>query len=321
MKITFKQMLSESKTSSYLDEVQKYLDAGEIMKPVFEKLKYDINHMLYKLGDEYVRKNLLSIDYDKRQNMDDFDAVYYGFPRSLNELLSFRNKLKKIKKEFPNSTLVSDAEKYMLEHVALAEKMKELKNKIVTVSQKREVIKKEKEVIKQKQFADASSLVNTLLEFIDEYCERAFKIAGEQYDNSMKQLEEKNWDLDLFAPEPNSKMSRAAYQSANRKRYYFMSLTDKGEGEGIRKPSATKKKKFQDDSKKAAHDDYMAWIYKMTDKIGRPVIKSKIVGDPWTGSKLYVTTDDNKEQVWKTQMIINRSKYDKLFNQFPSRKV
>lgn len=306
--------------TEYLETIQKYLDSGEIVKPEFERLKYDINHFIKRLGDDYVNKNLLSITDPNRNEREDFNEVYYGFPRATNELISFRNKLKRIKKQFPTSELVLDAEKFMLEYVELADKMKELKEKIVTTTQKRQEVKQAKEVVKMKMFNDASSLTNTLMEFIDEYVARAGKMASEQYDNDMERLKAANWDLNVFAPAPNYKMSTSAYQAAKRKRDYFMSLTDEGDGKGIRKASAAKKKKFKEDNERNARADYMAWIHKMVEKIGRPVIKSKVTGNPWTGSTLTVTTDDDKEQVWHTQMIINRSKYGTLFNQFPSRK-
>lgn len=43
-------------------------------------------------------------------------------------------------------------------------------------------------------------------------------------------------------------------------------------------------------------------------------------GNIWTGTTLMVTTNDGEEQIWNTQMIINFSKYQKMFNQFPSRR-
>lgn len=51
------------------------------------------------------------------------------------------------------------------------------------------------------------------------------------------------------------------------------------------------------------------------------MIEADMTGNPWHGSTLHVTCVDGEKQSWNTQMIINQSKYQKLFNQFPSRGV
>jgi hypothetical protein len=88
----------------------------------------------------------------------------------------------------------------------------------------------------------------------------------------------------------------------------------------IRKPSEAKLEKYVKANVDAAHQDYMAWVNKMTKKIGKGVKRAHISGSPWTGSTLDVTTNDGEEQIWTTHMIINYSKYNKAFNQFPSRR-
>ena len=58
----------------------------------------------------------------------------------------------------------------------------------------------------------------------------------------------------------------------------------------------------------------------MITKIGKPVTNAKMAGNIWTNAVLTVTTNDGEEQVWNTKMILNFSKYQKMFNQFPSRR-
>jgi D-xylose transport system substrate-binding protein len=72
--------------------------------------------------------------------------------------------------------------------------------------------------------------------------------------------------------------------------------------------------------KKGAEDAYRNFMEKMIQKIGKPVVGAKMTGSIWTNAVLTVTTEDNEEQVWHTQMILNFSKYQKMFNQFPSRR-
>jgi hypothetical protein len=69
-----------------------------------------------------------------------------------------------------------------------------------------------------------------------------------------------------------------------------------------------------------AEDAYRGFMQKMIEKIGKPVIDAKMTGSIWTNAVLTVTTDDGDQQVWSTKMIINFSKYNKMFNQFPSRR-
>lgn len=47
----------------------------------------------------------------------------------------------------------------------------------------------------------------------------------------------------------------------------------------------------------------------------------KEAGSPWIDSTITIKTNDNEVNVWHTKMIINQSKYGKLFNQFPTRKA
>ena len=72
---------------------------------------------------------------------------------------------------------------------------------------------------------------------------------------------------------------------------------------------------------KGAEEAYRSFMAKMIQKIGKPVIDAKMTGNIWTNALLHVTTDDGEQQTWKTQMILNFSKYNKMFNQFPSRRV
>ena len=99
-------------------------------------------------------------------------------------------------------------------------------------------------------------------------------------------------------------------------------MTDAADERGIiRKESAQKRGEYILKRRDEARAYYMAWIYKMIQKIGNPVVKADMTGDPWIRSTIVVFCQNGMKQVWTTTMIINRSKYDNLFNQFPSRRV
>lgn len=68
-----------------------------------------------------------------------------------------------------------------------------------------------------------------------------------------------------------------------------------------------------------ANDDVDAFIAKMVTYIGE-VETAELTGQLWAYSNLTVTKDGEK-QVHRTRCIINVSKYGKLFNQWPTRRI
>ena len=65
MKTSFSQYLAEA--ISNIDDAKKtisdYFDKGEIVKPEYERVKYDINHIFRKKGDDFVNKVLLAMGH------------------------------------------------------------------------------------------------------------------------------------------------------------------------------------------------------------------------------------------------------------------
>ena len=70
---------------------------------------------------------------------------------------------------------------------------------------------------------------------------------------------------------------------------------------------------------KEAAQGFEAYIKKLESKVGK-YDSVDYFGDLFSFSVLKVTKDGVSES-WKTQMIMNVSKYGKLFNQYPTRKV
>lgn len=82
------------------------------------------------------------------------------------------------------------------------------------------------------------------------------------------------------------------------------------------------KLKEVEDAVYMAEQQFRAYADKLEYKVGA-VTKATltIVAGVWGESFLYVTTAAGNEEVWKTQTIVNRSKLDKLFYQWPTRKL
>ena len=302
------------------DKINTFTKIGEITKRDYDDLKYNLNRAIEKATNPIKEKFL----YGKGRELDEIDPALgelaWHIPSSYIEIASLKNHLKKAKGiDHPIVTVLQD---FYDKNIKMVEDFKALKDKIVTAAQKRQEVKAAKAVENKKKFTDSASLVNELMKDIEEYEQKAFDVAGEQYEYWMSVLEKADWDLNVAAPSPESKMEKGAYTYAQQRRERLRSMSDyvSAKETNIRKASPSKKSAFQVASKQAAHDSYIAWIDKMIDKIGSPVAKAEAKGNPWTGSTLKVITIDGDEQVWNTQMIINRSKYDALFNQFPSRR-
>lgn len=249
----------------------------------------------------------------------------YDIPRSIRDVTALKNKLKKVKstsgQKHPFFKALSE---YYEKRIGLAEKMNELKTKVVKVSVKRAQKKAETEKVYKQTFNDSTTLVKVLEQHIEEYVARAEKMATGQWNYLMSELNENDWDITKVAPRPKPTMGREAYKAAQSKNSLFMSITDDaddGQNRGLRKNSPAKKKEFIERAMKASRESYMAWVRKMIEKIGGAVKSAKMVGSPWTGATLGIVKQDGETQTWNAKMIINRSKYNTLFNQFPTRRT
>jgi hypothetical protein len=77
---------------------------------------------------------------------------------------------------------------------------------------------------------------------------------------------------------------------------------------------------FIKEARRNAAHQYESFICKLEDKIGSHSAATLDGSHVWGYSILTVTTPEGVQR-WKTQTIINMSKLDKLFNQYPTRKV
>lgn len=303
-------------------EVDRYLEAGEIVKPEYEHLKSQIDRAIEKAAEEISRKHSWGKGAELHATGDEaLLQLSYGVPLRATEVLSLKNKLAKVK--LKDHGLYKDSLAFYEKYKALAEKLKELKTKVVTTTKKREEKKANDAKILQQKFSDSSSLVKVLKKHLEEYVDRAGEMTADQFEGWIAELKKHDWDLDKIAPRPKTTASREDYRSAQHKRNFFQSISDQdesGRDNSKRKFSAKKKEAFIEQSRAAARASYLAWVAKMINKIGKSVESAKMVGNPWSGSTLKVVTHDGETQTWLTKMILNKSKYDKLFNQFPSRR-
>lgn len=75
------------------------------------------------------------------------------------------------------------------------------------------------------------------------------------------------------------------------------------------------------EAREMAAIDYDSFIIKLVGKVGKCVDATIEGSHIWGYSFLTVTKEDGSKEVWKTQTILNFSKYGLPFNQWPSRKM
>lgn len=245
-----------------------------------------------------------------------FQDLYYSTPDTIPSFKSFGKKLDKFKgadREDPVFKAYLAAWESMKARV---EEVDAMKDGVVSATTQREV-KKTAEVAKiQKYVKDNGALINVLNSNREEYKREAADRAAKQYDYYAEKLKAAGYNLDVAAPAPGSRIGREAYMMMKAKRDALVRASG-----GTGKPSEAFKARHIQSAVLAAEESFDAWVAKMVQKIGKDVQAAAMTGNPWTGSILRVETTGGEKQTWRTQMIINFSKYGKIFNQFPSRQM
>jgi hypothetical protein len=308
--LSFKQFIIEEERDRYgrrvepLDAIHADLDHhianGEIVKPEFNRIKERVNMRVGEHDGDKLRDVHLAGLRDPVST-----DIYYNVPYGAHQLKSFEKKIKKMDQTHP---MVQAANQYVEQLKPMCDKLEQLKGMVVTTAKKREEKKRAEVQQMQKRFSDSSSLISVLTQHKDAFVENAKKQAGEMHDEKRQEIERAG-GLDNIAPRPDYKrMGHIGYKQARAKRARYEYF------------DRTPRENHVESEGKAADASYMAWVDKMTQKIGKPVEHAEMQGSPWN-SHITIRAKDGEEQRWNTQMIINRSKYNNLFHQFPSRRL
>lgn len=159
----------------------------------------------------------------------------------------------------------------------------------------------------------------------------AEKYARQLVERIGKDLEAADWNMETAAPYPNGNMSRPQYMTMINKRRLFDRVTtsDEKRMKGIiRRPGAphfvvvdsASVERFVVEARKDAAAQYDAFVAKLTFKIG-DCSAAVLEGNHVWGCSYLTVTKASGNEVWKTQSIINVSKLNKVFNQWPTRKM
>ena len=321
----FKSYIAESRmtTAGEIETaIAAYKKAGEILNPAYKDL-VDQARRIFRGDSTHARE--LMLNHFRAGNRDEaLDDLYYSWPH--DSFVSL-NKAEKLSKKVKEKDVVNAANAVFKVWKPIASDLKTLKGMVVKVSQKRAEAKQAASAVQARKFADSSSLIKIFESHMEEYKKRAEDEARKFVKGRLEVLKKHNWDLNSLAPRPRSHMSREEYKQAENRRDIYSAFTravrstSSLSGPEIREPDQTKINHYIDMNIKSAEEAYRNFMAKMIQKIGKPVIDANMTGNIWTNALLTVTTDDGQQQVWKTQMILNFSKYQKMFNQFPSRRV
>lgn len=305
--------------------IAKYKKAGEILNPEYQDLNSQARRVFG--GDTRHVNELMLKHIHAGHKTEELHNLYYDWPSdSFASLGKAARTLAKLK-DPKFKDVVAAGNDVVKKWSVVAADLKDLKGKVVKVTQKRAEAKAAAEKVMSKKKADSSALIKIFDSHMKEYIAMAEKRAKDFVNDRLETLKKHDWDLNKVAPMPNSRtMGSSEYKSAQAKRDLYRSITKStasvlrpGEPD-IREANHAMIDRYVEMNKKGAEDAYRNFMEKMIQKIGKPVVDAKMTGNIWTNAVLTVTTDDGEEQVWHTQMILNFSKYNKMFNQFPTRR-
>lgn len=153
--------------------------------------------------------------------------------------------------------------------------------------------------------------------------------ARETVDRVAKELAEHGWDRQAYAPYPGTYDRERDRKLSHYQLVHSITKTDPSVGYRSRSSNEPdpavmdmeRIEKFVENSMRDAAMQYDMFICKMVAKVG-PVVSAKLDGSHvWSISYLDVVKADGSTESWKTQQIVNYSKYGRPFYQWPSRKL
>ena len=324
--LSFNKFITEARMTTHeeiVNAIAQYKKAGEIVNPAYQDLSSQAKYVLK--GDTKHVIDLMLKHFHAGDKTPDLDDLYYSFPRDNFVSMAKAGKILAKIKDPKYKDVVSAATEVLKNWNPVAADLKDLKGKVVKVTQKRAEAKTAAAAVMKSKMNDSSSLIKVLESHLQEYKDMAEKRAKEFVDARLEALKKADWDLNKVAPRPKS--DDANYTTMMIRHSLYTAITNsksaiqRRNDPDIRVPNQGAIKHYISDAVKGAETSYRDFMHKMITKIGKPVIDAKMAGSIWVNAVLTVTTDDGESQVWNTKMILNFSKYQKMFNQFPSRKV
>lgn len=304
--------------------IKEYDKLPEIMNADYNHIKQEISYR-FRDFDKPIKAAIDKYRDDDRGYdggwalPEELRNLGWDTPSATNQFKKFQKSVDALSKEYAD---VKQVCQYEIDRwVPLIDKFKALKKKVVKAATKREEKKAKEEKVLNNQRLDSKVMIDLLEDHRKEYITEANKRAKVYLKNLIDKLKKANWNQDDVAPYGRGSGESEMY-------HLYHALTDEKEriafrkrsDPDIRKQSKAKEKKWLEDQAKIAELNYDAFINKMVQKIGEPVVEATMKGSIWTNATLDVVTASGEAQTWTTKIILNFSKFGKMFNQYPTRK-
>lgn len=306
------------------DAIANHKKAGEILNPDYQTLVSQTRRVFK--SDTIPVRDLILKHMHAGNRTPELEDLYYSWPDDSFVSLNKAGKLITKIKDSKLKDVVTASNEVVKKWSPIADDLKTLKGKIVKVTQKRAEAKQAAQQIMSRKKVSSEPLIKILESHLEEYKSMARNRATEFIDSKLDILKKADWHLNKVAPAPNTTQHGYGdeYKTASAKRSLYTSITTpkaRRSGEpDIVEPNRVAIKRYIDNAVNMAEISYRGFMEKMIEKIGKPVVDAGMTGRIWDNALLTVTTDDGEKQVWHTQMIINFSKYQRMFNQFPTRR-
>ena len=156
----------------------------------------------------------------------------------------------------------------------------------------------------------------------------AEKYAQETIASVIAKLEQANHDINKAAPFPNSATTtKSEYMAAMIQRRIFENLTSRvNPVYSFKQPvyvqlNDIKVQSYIMQAKQDAANQYERFVRKLQCKIGSVQSATLQGTSVWIESFLNIVKESGEKQCWKTRLVMNHSKYGRIFAQFPTRQI
>lgn len=296
-----------------IPEINEVIDANEVIVAHAKDLRRYINDFVYAAFDAVISDKYWKLGrYESLP--EDVQALNYELPREARLIASFEKKLNKVKTEH---ALIAECRALIAELQPLADLVAFFKTVEVKATVKRAAVKAQK--IEEVRVASHTDVVYQAVlplklmaqDRAELHFRASVRIAAEEILNA-------GGDLEKLVPIPEGKLTGFQEARINAARRFYVSICNLRNHRYLTLNDQLVETEVLKVRRDAAFQ-FEAFVSKLNDKINDVTLKAELAGDPWIGSTLTVETKNKGTQVWNTKMIVNVSKYGKVFNQFPTR--
>lgn len=190
-------------------EVKDLIAAGAITNPKFINFKYRVDRAIEGTSKLIAEKHLYGKG-DEISKLGDrhLTEMSHRIPfHYARDILIADKTMRRVK--LTGNQFYVDCSLYIGQHIQLALDMVTLKALVITAAEHRQARKYDQERQRSEKFTEYKTLVDALTIHLETYINRAGTMASENFESWMQRLIEAGYSLDVVAPRPSSKDSKA----------------------------------------------------------------------------------------------------------------